>query len=411
MNGHAAHSQAARYGLLGAALAFVALPLHVHLPAHYATQYGVPLAALGALLLAVRGLDAFVDPWLGRWADRLLGTARLPAVLLAASVLLGLAFVALFQPPVAGTPALLAWAAAALVACYGAFSLLSITHQAWAARLGGGEAAQTRLVAWREGFALLGVIVASVLPTVVGWGVTSGVLAVLLAAGLVALRGAPQVVSAPQAAGPRVAVWRVPAFRQLLAVHLLNGTAAAVPATLLVFFVTDRLQTPAQQGLYLAAYFVAAAASLPLWLRLVARLGGVRSWQLGMGLAVLSFCGAGLLGAGDGTAFLAICIASGAALGADLALPTALLAGVVQRAGHGGQAEGTFFGWWHAATKLNLALAAALALPLLQWLGYAPGQQDAAALAALSFTYALLPCGLKLVALALLQRFAQRNPR
>ena len=142
MNTHAA---SARYGLLGAGLAFVALPLHVHLPAHYATHYGVPLAALGALLLAVRGLDAVLDPWFGRWADRLLGTPRLPAQLLTAGVVLALAFAALFQPAVSGTAALLAWAAVALVACYVAFSLLSITHQAWAARLGGGETAQTRL--------------------------------------------------------------------------------------------------------------------------------------------------------------------------------------------------------------------------------------------------------------------------
>lgn len=400
MNTHAA---SARYGLLGAGLAFVALPLHVHLPAHYATHYGVPLAALGALLLAVRGLDAVLDPWFGRWADRLLGTPRLPAQLLTAGVVLALAFAALFQPAVSGTAALLAWAAVALVACYVAFSLLSITHQAWAARLGGGEAAQTRLVAWREGFALLGVIVASVLPTAAGWSVTSAVLAVALAAGLLALRGAPTPPArAEQRAAPRVAVWGVAAFRRLLAVHLLNGTAAAIPATLLVFFVTDRLQTPDQQGLYLAAYFLAAAASLPLWLRLVAWMGGVRAWQLGMGLAVLAFCSAAVLRPGDGAAFLAICIGSGAALGADLALPTALLAGVVQRAGHGGQAEGAFFGWWHAATKLNLALAAALALPLLQALGYTPGTRDAAGLAALSLTYALLPCVLKLMAVALL---------
>lgn len=399
-----AHAASARYGLLGAALAFVALPLHVHLPAHYATHYGVPLAALGALLLALRGLDAVLDPWFGRWADRSLGTPHLLLQLSAAAVLLAAGFGALFAPAVSGTPALLAWAGLCLLACYGAFSLLSITHQAWAARLGGDEAAQTRLVAWREGFALVGVIVASVLPTAAGWGVTSSVLAGALVLGLLALRSAPTLpVRAEQQAAPRVAVWRVAAFRRLLAVHLLNGTAAAIPATLLVFFVNDRLQTPQDQGLYLAAYFVAAAASLPLWLRLVARVGGVRAWQLGMGLAVLAFCSAALLRPGDGAAFLAICIGSGAALGADLALPTALLAGVVQRAGHSGQAEGAFFGWWHAATKLNLALAAALALPLLQALGYTPGTRDAAGLAVLSFTYALLPCGLKLAAMALLQ--------
>ena len=54
------------YGALGLPLAFVALPLYVVLPNHYAERFGVPLAALGGVLLAVRALDAVLDPWSGR---------------------------------------------------------------------------------------------------------------------------------------------------------------------------------------------------------------------------------------------------------------------------------------------------------------------------------------------------------
>ena len=61
----------AAYGLLGLPLAFVALPVYVHLPNLYAQQYGVTLAALGAVLLLSRSIDAVVDPWLGRFGDRL----------------------------------------------------------------------------------------------------------------------------------------------------------------------------------------------------------------------------------------------------------------------------------------------------------------------------------------------------
>jgi len=100
--------------------------------------------------------------------------------------------------------------------------------------------------------------------------------------------------------------------------------------------------------------------------------------------------------------YTAVCIASGIALGADLTLPGALLAGVIQRQGHAQQAEGAYFGWWNFATKLNLALAAGIALPLLGAFGYAPGAQDAAALQALTLAYCLLPCVLKLGAAGLL---------
>jgi glycoside/pentoside/hexuronide:cation symporter, GPH family len=60
-----------RYGLMGFPLAFVALPLYVVLPNHYARTFGVPLATLGAVLLAARLLDAVIDPLLGRWSDAL----------------------------------------------------------------------------------------------------------------------------------------------------------------------------------------------------------------------------------------------------------------------------------------------------------------------------------------------------
>jgi Na+/melibiose symporter-like transporter len=61
---------------------------------------------------------------------------------------------------------------------------------------------------------------------------------------------------------------------------------------------------------------------------------------------------------------------------------------------------GAYFGLWNFATKLNLALAAGLALPLLAAAGYVPG--ESAALAPLYFAYCLLPCALRLAAAAIL---------
>jgi Na+/melibiose symporter-like transporter len=96
---------------------------------------------------------------------------------------------------------------------------------------------------------------------------------------------------------------------------------------------------------------------------------------------------------------------SGLGLGADLALPPSLLADVIDDdAARGlGRREGAYFGLWNLATKLNLALAAGVALPLLQGFGYLTGQfNDSTALTALAAVYALLPCLLKAVAAAVL---------
>lgn len=392
-----------RYGLLGLPLAFLALPLYVSLPAYYAREHGVALASLGALLLLARAADAVLDPWIGRMSDGWLRPGRVRPVLGVAALLMLLAFAALFFPPAWQGDALLGWVGVMLVVAYIAYSVLSISHQAWGARLGGNAQAQTRIHAWREGFALVGVLFASVLISTAGWTVTTAALALLLLVGLLALFSSP--LPAPQLDAPPMRwslPWRTPAFRRLLLVYAVNGIAAAVPATVLLFFVRDRLQAPQWEAGFLVAYFAAAALALPLWLRAVGRFGQARSWLLAMGLAVLSFVWAATLGAGDVIPFLLICVASGAAAGADLAIPPAMLARIVQQSGLGGRAEGAFFGWWTAATKLNLALAAGVALPLLQLLGYRDGARDAEALQALSSVYALLPCLLKLMAMALL---------
>jgi glycoside/pentoside/hexuronide:cation symporter, GPH family len=60
-----------RYGLMGLPLAFVALPLYVILPNHYAREFGMPLATLGLVLLLARLFDAFLDPLLGKLSDKL----------------------------------------------------------------------------------------------------------------------------------------------------------------------------------------------------------------------------------------------------------------------------------------------------------------------------------------------------
>ena len=410
-----------RYGALGAPLAFAALPLYVLLPSHYAAQLGVPLAGLGAVLLGTRALDALIDPALGRWVDQGLAQPRQQVLRWAtlAALLMVLGFAALFFPPAGSSNQLLAWCAVALVVTSVGYSALGVLHQAWGARLGGTAAQQARIVSWREGLALAGVLGASVLPALAGIPVMVATCGLLLVLGLWALRFAPFRPAPPRllrtAAGEDRRRWALPwrgaAFRRLMAVFVLNGVASAIPATLVLFFIRDRLQAPAWEPLFLGCYFAAAALSMPLWVRAVARWGLVHCWLAGMGLAVASFIWAARLGAGDGPAFVAICLASGAALGADLAVPSALLAGVIARAGHALRHEGSYFGWWTCANKLNLALAAGLALPALQWLGYTPGTNNPQGLNALAQIYAGLPCLLKLAAAGLLWQYRHHLDR
>ena len=405
----------ARLGLPALPLAFVALPLYMYWPHHVATNFGVSLGLLGGLLFVVRLLDGVLDPLLGHWIDGLLnqGAVRLLKRSLLAGLVLALSFIWLFFPQwllghTLTLDALLVLLSVLLVCAYLSYSFLNIGLQAWGAGISGDSPARSRLVAWREGLGLLGVISASVLPGLWGLPVLVSVFVVLLSVGLWAWwwapRPAPVVLHRPVSLwGSVFQPWRHAQFRRLLQIFMLNGIASAVPATLILFFVQDRLQLDSAQATqFVAAYFVAAALSMPLWLRAVAHIGLRRCWLIGMGLAIAVFVWTLALGAGDALPFLIICVLSGVALGADLIAPGALLNGLLQSPSAQALPSGTYFGWWQVASKFNLALAAGLSLPLLQGLGYSAGAQDAPALLALSLTYGLLPCVLKAMAWLLL---------
>ena len=401
------------YGALGLPLAMAALPVYVHVPRFYAETVGIDLALLGAILLAARLLDAGLDPLIGWWGDR--RRVRRGMILLALPCL-ALGMLALMHPPALHAAG---WLALSLAITYLGYSLASIGLQAWGAELGRDCRERTLLTASREGFGLLGVVAAAVLPALLAADAALGLsrLAWVFVGLLAALAGltllaTPRPLHVPHAAPGETASPLAPlrdaAFRRLLAVYVSSGIAAALPATLVLFFVADVLQAEAWGGVFLALYFVAGAAGLTFWVKLARRIGRVRAWIAGMLLSSLAFVWAYGLGAGDVGAFALVCLVSGLALGTDLALPAALLADLAERE-QGRARAGGYFGWWNLVTKLNLALAAGIALPLLAWLGYSPGTavgaDGAGGTAALAAVYCLLPVGFKLISAALAWRW------
>ncbi len=428
------------YGVLGFPLAFAALPLYVHLPHFYVEHVGLSLASVGLVLLLARLSDALIDPWLGVWSDwqawcysgdrrPLLGKALLPFTL---------GLVMLFIPP---TGAGMLWVVFALLLTYLGYSLVTINYLAWGAEIGHDENQRTVVTAWREGWALVGVIVAAALPSVpliadagpaaaMQTLAATFVVAVLIGA-LVSLRWAPLGAGVSGSArrrafgvleGPTLGERTRGTFRRvlstvredipyarLLIVLGLSGLAASVPATLVLFFVDDVLRMPERQGVFLAIYFLSAAVGLPFWVALSRRIGKTRAWAAAMAMAIFCFVWAYTLGVGDGVGFGLICVLTGVALGAELALPPAVLADVLAGRKEAAEQGGLYFGIWNFVTKLNLALAAGIALPLLAALGYQAGVDDADGragnLAALSLVYSVIPAAIKTLALLALWRW------
>lgn len=402
----------AAYGLLGAPLAMAALPLFVQLPAYYATHLGMALAPLGVVLFIARAIDMLQDPLLGHLLDRAPAAQRRRWMTLGAAVL-SLTFAALWLPP-SGVPAGV-WLALMLVVAYGAHSLVNIAYLAWAAQL----PAALGAAAWREGLGLVGMLSASLIPAAILAGDPAQIrprlaaysvgFALLMAAAMLALlRYAPTprrsdggVTAA--ASGSLRESWRELAgnrtVRALLLPYFLNALSVAIPATLALFYIADQLGAPQLSGLFLACYFGAAACGLPAWTALARKWGPLRCWRLGMLLSVAGFCGAALLGNGDLIPYAIVCIAAGTALGADLALPPVLLGQAI------GERLGAGYGLFTLLGKLALAIAG-LSLPLLAWLDYRPGHGGGAGLVA---AYAVVPCLLKLLAMAALGRCTARS--
>jgi Na+/melibiose symporter-like transporter len=405
--------QTLAYGALGFPLAFAALPLYVHVPRLYADSVGLPLALVGGLLLATRFADALIDPFLGKWSDRLGNRRRLIGVALP---LLALGLAALLDPPAHGGAL---WLVTSLALTFLGFSLATINYHAWGAEIGDTPQERVRFTAVREMFALGGVVVAAALPSLLSNDVATAMrqlgwvfLPLLALAALVTLTGAPPAPGAiADKSMPLLAVFSDQRFRRLLTVLAVGGIAAAIPATLVLFFIADVLRLQEWQGLFLVIYFVCGGLALPGWVALARRHGKVRAWAASMVLAILGFVWAFLLEAGDGIAFGLICAASGAALGAELALPPALLADRLaagREAGDEAPGSGAYFGVWNFVTKFNLALAAGIALPLVSFGGYGVGAGSMApadGLLALALIYALLPALIKLIALLLLWRW------
>jgi Na+/melibiose symporter-like transporter len=196
-------------------------------------------------------------------------------------------------------------------------------------------------------------------------------------------------------------------LRELLGTMGINALANAIPPTLILFFLQDYLGASANQasGL-LAAYFVAAAAAVPFWSWAAHRFQATVVWIIAMSIAVVAFTWTLTLDQDGLMAFAAICLITGAVLGAELVCPPILLGRRIDHEGHRGALEASYFGLWNLVIKLALALAAGLTLPILSGLDYQPGiSSPDNNLRALQWAYAGIPIALKCIAIAALWRF------
>lgn len=391
------------YSLFAAVLSGAGLPIYIYAPKYYADTFGVSLAALGALLFAMRLLDMIQDPVLG-WISERLTRFKKPVISLTA-IVMALSMIGLFAvaPPI--DP--LWWFGITVTGLFTAFSFLTINFYAQGvSKAGDNPQGHVRLAAWRESGALLGVCIAAVIPTALIGVVTDPFAAFAIGFAALTLIAAifmwpewkERVSQEPSQIGDII---RDSTARKLLFLALVNATPLAVSSTLFLFYVESKLGAVGWEGPLLVLFFLAAALSSPVWSALARRFRPKPVLIAAMALAIASFAYTLTLSPGDVIPFAVICVLSGATIGADLTLLPAMFAKrMAVISPNGGQG----FGLWNLVNKFTLAFAAVVLLPLLERSGFQAGATDlpVQAITMLTVLYALVPSLLKILAIGLL---------
>lgn len=413
------------YALPAFALAMPTIPAYVYLPTFYAETLGLGLTTVGAVLLLARGLDVVTDPVVGILSDRLPSRwGRRKPWIIAGALLAAVALVQLFQPADdVGAGHLLIWS----VLLYLGWTMIAVPYAAWGAELSSDYHDRARVTGAREAAMVLGVVAAGGLPSLMaalGYDETAGLAAV---AWLAIAFGGPTILllvwrvrdgggrGRAAAAGPKglrlnrqslAPLLANRPFLRLLAGWFVNGLANGLPSVLFPLYLQHALGAgTAASGVLIMAYFVAGVVAIPGWLALSRRFGKHRVWCWAMIMACLAFVWVPFLEPGQFAAFFVICVVTGMALGADLALPPAMQADVIDldtlRTGQ--ERAGLFFALWGMSTKLALALAVGLAFPALDALGFvAGGDNDRQTILWLAVIYAWVPTVLKIGAIAMI---------
>jgi Na+/melibiose symporter-like transporter len=399
-----------QYSFLALPLAFAGLPLYVHAPDFYTRDLGVSIGLIGIVLLVIRLLDAFQDPVIGYLSDK--HANKRFGIIAFGSALLVIGMASVFYGPQLGIPTL-AWFAGAMICATSGFSIVTINLNMIGGFWYDSPGQRTRISAWREAFALVGLLIASVLPAALqnfkpaedAFRILFWVFSVVIVAAFIMFtrfmgRISPghKITKSDTKKGLSFLSILTGPDRNFFGVCFLTHLAAALPGVMVLFFIRDYLGADNLAGLFLFLYFIAGAALMAVWVKLADKIGKKRAWLASMLLAVATFIWAFFLEPGDVVAYGIICVLSGMALGADLALPPSILADRVTE--QKTEAEATqYYALIAFIPKTAIAIASGVSFLILDHLGFVAGEQNSPeVLEGVITLYALIPCLIKLCA-------------
>ena len=412
-----------QYAFLSLPLAFAGLPLYIHAPDFYIRDLGMNIGLLGAILLFIRLFDAFQDPLIGYLSDKN-SNAR------ASIMTLGVAFLsigmgAIFYGPQFDIPIAI-WFGLSMILATTGFSILTINLNMMGGVWVNDKNQRTRIAGWREAFALIGLLIASILPPALqlyyepaqSFEFLFWSFFILIVIAFFLFKKFMRNYNKDPKNKKTKSVLSFNFLSVLFGKHstffficAVSHFASAIPGVLVLFFIRDYLGTDDLTGLFLLLYFISGAIFMGLWVILARKIGKESAWLFGMILAVFTFIGAYFLQPGDIIGYAIICILSGTALGADLSIPPSLLADKVS-SDKKEQEASQYYAVLAFIPKVCIALASGISFLILDQIGFAAGQEYSdEALGSLIMLYALIPCLIKLLAAFVLWRAIQTEKK
>ena len=372
------------YGMLGLPLALVGYPIAIWLPAFYAGEIGVSLAAVATMLLVAKLSDVVTDPLVGTISDRLrtpFGRRR-PLILLGVPVLCGSIW--LLFVPMQGADSI--YLLLCIAGMYIGTTLVGLPYGAWGAELSPDYHQRARVTAWREQFTLIGLLVAALIPFLVeqyGAGDTPSImrgmaLAICISTPIAVLmlclfvKETEPTETAEEARAPFIdgvkKVWVNKPMRMVIGLILIVTLAEAFRNALSLFFMKAVIQADGVGTLYFI-YFTAGLAAVPGWLWLGRKLGKhVAFAGTLITVAIISAINM-FFTADDYWLFVVFFIFKGACFGGLQFLPLAILADVidVETAETGKARAGAYIAFASMTAKISTALGTFLAIRALSF--------------------------------------------
>lgn len=404
-----------QYGFMALPLAFAGLPLYIHAPDFYTKDLGLSIGLMGMILLGIRIFDAIQDPVIGYVSD--VQPHNRFQIIMGGIGALTAGMAGLFYGPQMGIPTPV-WFAVFMILATTGFSVVTININMIGGFWCDNDTDRTRISAWREGFGLGGLLLASILPAIIQYQTTAQISFIILFwtfAGLMIFATIlfsyfinQNIKNQSQHHENKLKFEFLFLLfgcdRLFFLVCFMAQLAASIPAVLVLFFIRDYLGAEHLSGVFLILYFLTGAAFVGVWVKLSVKIGQYKTWLASMILAFVTFIWAFMLQPGDVIAFGFICALSGIALGANLTLPPAMVATRINN--QQTEAKATqYYALLAFLPKVAMALAAGGAFMILDIWDFQAGQDNnAQALSALITIYALVPCLIKLCAAGLLWR-------